>query len=167
MNNPTTPVCVECGKEKCPFKEHDAICFQKDYCHTPPCQPKEEAKGERCEKCGQILPRSGINIKVTCGCSLPTNPKKEDWEEEFDDKFHNEDWSYFQDDPNNIEDNVIAIKSFISLLLAEADLKARREQHRLDVEAVENAERLKEGRSLLVQDALSALDRVKPESRKE
>ena len=112
------------------------------------------------------------------------NPKKEDWEAEWDRLTEHREHHYGADK--------VFIRSLLSRLLAEADIKARREQWELDRHAIieetklggcishgssrdthednyakcegcNDAKEFEGGKD----EALSALDRVKPESRKE
>ena len=112
--------------------------------------------------------------------------KNRDWEEEFDKEFNS--YQAFKNYKTSDERiNIVSadgerIKEFFRRLLAEADIKARREQHRLAVAEVEKRQKRECENDekcftdvhqscctpcVYYQSALSALDRVKPESRKE
>ena len=167
----------------------------------PSCQPKEEAKGERCPNpdrnacdCWDSGMCKNGPHKSLCQHPCPTpinpksvtmtaeeakagyydspNPKKEEYgmfEARIDRNLHSfralpltpeiRDEDFLQLRRWMLED----FKDCVSRLLAEADIKARREQHRLAVAAVDSAV----GHDLCRTQALSALVRMKPESRKE
>ncbi len=125
-NNPTTSVCstnpkCDCGNTgNCTRGPHRSICLH-------PCQPREEAKGERCacwpKSKEDVACRHYINAVASGEKPTPTNPKKEDWEEAFDLLYG------YEGDGRTISFVSESIKDSIRHLLAEA----RREQHRLAV----------------------------------
>ena len=162
--------CEKCGKEPCRLWMTGC----EGYCckaHRPSsCQPKEEAKGERCEIFCEI------HSPETCGCSrpclthTPTNPKSEDWEEKdlkkaLDEAFKNLPAGVFYGHHSDVAWSIAhALAPLLSRQLAEA----RREQHRLTCEAVEKAmSDDHDGSFVPARVVRTALDRVKPESRKE
>ncbi len=76
MNNPTTPVCSTCGKEKCDHIVGDTCHFTKCHGHLsdkPPVQPKEEARGDEKHEC-----YFGENGNAPCLAAFqPDTPKEE------------------------------------------------------------------------------------------
>ncbi len=219
-NNPTTPVCVECGKEKATFgpdgvgfspttdichcqpkEEAKAKCCDKQfvwsggegtshYCCNVHCcvpvQPKEEAKGERCEKCGLRLvygdARNAFKPASYCnGACAPTNPKKEDWEAhkwEGDFRRLYRKWDLPMI-PNGTVDHSSKYIEFISRLLAEARREGVKDAtdklwhallfgsscHQVKIEGASSYPCVCCAAS--VKAVGEAIDRVKPESRKE
>ncbi len=153
-------------------EKHIASC-ERDGCDgtcrrpCPSCKPED--KTEKCEfnstytaiECGHTRCRERWDSNPT-----PDARKGEEWEKEFDEVF------LFED--GRVDCYSDPLKAFISRLLAEA----RREQHDMDKLAVKNR---KDDGCLPIHEhgkdcniwcrnmdaALSALDRVKPESRKE
>ena len=195
--------CKKCGRERCEREKDFDGCVAHEpgakICHAHDCAPKEEAKGERCAKCGGStfvydptqkeisggqtfnklvrcpscsVPKTcstcGGNIGgefAGCSCPTPTNPKKEDWEEEFDKKFKILGLGGLYKVPTRW---MTDIKSFLSSLLAEARREQQGEFKRLKEISNRNARMIELMADGYTYDqAFKALDRVKPESRKE
>ena len=189
--NPTTPVC-SCGKPICDRLE--ALKYPRDmdendrhhveyFCHGH--QPKEEVKGERCghESCEggeHVHYRDDGSVEEREPCPSSTNPKKEDWEEEFDKEFPLKSDKTVYHGFNQLTPK--KLKSFISRLLAEARREGVKDAtdklwhallfgsscHQVKIEGASSYPCVCCAASVkAVGEAIDLLDRVKPESRKE
>ena len=184
--------CPTCQPKECPacdlFMKNGHVCQPKEEArggtggaghmsgvHNIPV-PKEEAKGERCEPSDLKNCTICYDKKCVCQCSVcvtfrlptPTNPKKEEQElkKALDEAFKNLPAGVFYGHHSDVAWSIAhALAPFFSRLLAEA----RREQHGLAVAEVERTkhELVLTNGAQVFKACLSALDRVKPESRKE
>ena len=140
--DPTTPVCEMCQGDKTVRVDRNNSIFNSDLVDIPcpSCsQPKEEAKGGWCEKCGGDH-ATERHWPIVDDVPTPPNPKSEDWEEKLDAKLNVlcGAWAEWQD--GNSSDEYCAQRDkhveFIRILIAEA----RREQWEANLGAIKKLE---------------------------